>query len=107
MSFLRKVRTLLVVSIVVILGAVVLDNLPSDTEVNADIPTPTTVIPAGARQLDPSKARPGLIATTTTAAPIYGPDNPSDYLVIDQGSVYRVPRTPLTSQLLWLATKGQ
>lgn len=95
---------------VVIIGATAVANyLPTDTEVTSNLPDqfPTSpTIPAGARQLDPSKARPGLIATTTTA-PVYGPENPNDFIVIDQGHTYRVSRTPLTSQLLWLATKGQ
>lgn len=110
----RPVRIAAVVVIAVVLGASQFpDGEPEVVGMGGRVGdatvTSTTVIPAGARHLDPTQARPGLIATTTTttAAPIYGPDNPSDYLVIDQGTVYRVPRTPLTSQLLWLATKGQ
>ena len=71
---------------------------------SAGLPTPTVT-------LDPSHAPSGLKFTTTTAptttvkpAPVLGPDNPNDLLVIDRGTVYRVARTPLASQLLWIAT---
>ena len=105
----KKLRNALIGVCLVLIGFTAVDNLPESTEVGTNLPDqfPTSpTIPAGARTLDPSKARPGLIATTTTA-PVYGPENPNDFVVIDQGHVYRVSRTPLTSQLLWIATHGQ
>lgn len=105
MSVLKKLRTGLAVSIVGVIGLVALDNLPEDTQVNADIPTPTTIIPAGARTLDPSQARPGLLVTTTTARPVVEEDGP--LMVINGREVIYLKRTPLVMQLLWVATKGQ
>ncbi len=104
MSVLKKLRTGLAVSIVGVIGLVALDNLPEDTQVNADIPTPTTVIPAGARTLDPTQARPGLLATTTTR-PVVEEDGP--LMVINGREVIYLKRTPLVMQLLWVATHGQ
>lgn len=46
------------------------------------------------------------IPTTTTAAPAVRPatDGETWLVVIDGDRVYRLPRTPLTTQLLWMAT---
>ena len=105
----KWLKRLFIAVCVVIIGATAVANyLPESTEVGSNLPDqfPTSpTIPAGARTLDPSKARPGLIATTTTA-PVYGPEVPS-YTVIDGTHAYTVPRTPLTARLLWLATHAE
>lgn len=104
----KKLRNALIGVCLVLIGYTAVDNLPESTEVGTNLPDqfPTSpTIPAGARTLDPSKARPGLIATTTTAT-VYGPEVPS-YTVIDGTHAYTVPRTPLTARLLWLATHAE
>ena len=74
-------------------------------------PTPCdqTIAGACARHLTPTTtvARPSASPTTratTTTAPVFGPSNPNDIIIIDSGQVLRLPRTPETSKLLWLAT---
>jgi len=68
-----------------------------------------TIAGACARHLTPTTTavttRPTPVPkVTTTTAPVFGPDNPSDFLIVDGGQVIRVPRTPETTKLLWLAT---
>ena len=90
------------------------NQLPSETTVGSNLgPTPCDATIAGqcARHLATTTTRPSATtrAVPTTSAPVYGPENPSDFIVIDgkDGHVYRVSRTALTSQMLWIATHGQ
>ena len=99
--------------VVLFVGSMVVLNLaPSDVSVGSNIgPTPCDQMIAGAcaRHLTPTTTavttRPTPVPTkapTTTVT--FGPSNPSDFLLIDGGQVLRIPRTPETTKLLWLAS---
>lgn len=105
-----KLRLGLVGTVVVLFGGLVALNAIGERLPQSIGPTPCdqTIAGACARHLTPTTTRPSSSSTTTrvttTTAAVYGPENPSDYLVVDAGQVIRIPRTPETSKLLWLAT---
>jgi hypothetical protein len=106
-----KLRLGLIGFVVVLFAAMVAVNAIGEQLPQSIGPTPCdqTIAGACARHLTTTTAvttRPTPVPTKapTTTAPVYGPDNPSDFLVVDQGQVIRIPRTPETSKLLWLAT---
>ena len=111
----RRVRRGVAVSFMVFLGGCVAvnwvgDRLPSDVNVGSNLgPTPCDVTLAGqcARHLDPKAAPTTTVRATTTTATVYGPPNPTDYVLVIDGDVIRIPRSFETNAVVrWLITKG-
>lgn len=110
----RPVRVVAVLAVaVVVIASQFPDAEPEVVGVHGrvgDAPsTTTTVIPAGARTLDPAQARPGLIATTSTTSTRpsttrVAPSEDGPLIVVDGQRAYVLERTPLVLQFLWLAT---
>jgi len=103
-----KLRGGIIGTLVLFVAVMVAINALGDRLPQSIGPTPCdqTIAGACARHLTPTTTRPASSTTraTTTTVSVYGPDNPSDYVLYDRGQIVRIPRTPETSKLLWLAT---
>ena len=106
-----KLRGGIIGTLVLFVAVMVAINVLGERLPQSIGPTPCdqTIAGACARHLTPTTTlvttRPTPVPkVTTTTAPVYGPQNPSDFIVYDGGQIIRIPRTAETSKLLWLAS---